>query len=177
MSSVIKEAVVHYLLAPINLAPTTYRVVHTFKNLNKIYETKISLPKFRALDLLKTISVVSWYFFWSYSVERWNRSWIRNLSTKDKDYNRDMLRVIGQWEGDINGHRVAVKPTAYMTLSDPAHKVGMVRTHLINKAYIVIPDVHKDWSWIIYRDWDKPEGLKDVVKKCPNEPIKERIGD
>lgn len=82
-----------------------------------------------------------------------------------------MLRVIKQWEEDINGPQVAVKPTVSMTLSDPAHEVGIVKTPLIDKAHIVIPDVHKDWLWIVYPDWDEPEGLKDVVKKCPDEPI------
>ncbi|TQD82849.1 hypothetical protein C1H46_031596 [Malus baccata] len=85
----------------------------------------------------------------SHSLVRWNRSWIRNLSTKDKDYDCDTLRVIRQWEGNINDPQVAVKPTASMSLSDPAYEV----------------------------DWDEPEGLKDVVKKCPDEPIEESISD
>ncbi|CAN6692138.1 unnamed protein product [Malus baccata var. baccata] len=47
---------------------------------------------------------------------------IRNLPTKDKDYDCDALRVIRQWEWNINDPRVAVKPTASMTLSDPAYE-------------------------------------------------------
>ncbi|KAM1310091.1 hypothetical protein PS2_006716 [Malus domestica] len=90
-------AVVHYLLAPINLTLTAYR----------------------------------------------------ELPTKDKDYDCDALRVIGQWERNINDPRVAVKPTASMTLSDPAYEVN----------------------------WDEPKSLKDVVKKCPDKPIKESISD
>ncbi|KAM1999635.1 hypothetical protein ACFX16_007043 [Malus domestica] len=97
MSGIIKKAVVHYLLAPINLTLTAYK----------------------------------------------------ELPTKDKDYDCDALRVIGQWEGNINDPRVAVKPTASMTLSDPAYEVN----------------------------WDEPKSLKDVVKKCPDKPIKESISD
>ncbi|KAM1754386.1 hypothetical protein ACFX12_006852 [Malus domestica] len=97
MSGIIKKAVVHDLLAPINLTLTAYK----------------------------------------------------ELPTKDKDYDCDALIVIGQWEGNINDPRVAVKPTASMTLSDPTYEVN----------------------------WDEPKSLKDVVKKCPDKPIKESISD
>ncbi|KAM2692707.1 hypothetical protein EV2_006967 [Malus domestica] len=73
----------------------------------------------------------------------------KELPTKDKDYDCDALIVIGQWEGNINDPRVAVKPTASMTLSDPTYEVN----------------------------WDEPKSLKDVVKKCPDKPIKESISD
>ncbi|KAM1717888.1 hypothetical protein ACFX11_025671 [Malus domestica] len=45
-----------------------------------------------------TIPANCHYFFQRHFAGRWNHSWIKNLPTKDKDYDQDVLRVVSEWE-------------------------------------------------------------------------------
>lgn len=71
----------------------------------------------------------------------------------------------------MSGPRVGVKPAVSLTISDSVHSVGIVIAHLIECAFIVIPEAHWDWSWIVHLNWDSLEGFRDVTMQYPEEVV------
>lgn len=134
-----KEALVHYQLASINFTSMTYWVLNVCERLNHIYETGMELLEFRALYFLKSIPVSSQHFFQNRLAEKWNRSWIKNLPTKDNEYDLNLLTVVGEWDGDIFSLWVDVVPTKFMSIEDLSDKVGH------DRAYSLILIAHRDW--------------------------------
>ena len=139
--------------------------MYAFERLNRIYEAGLGLHELRALHLLKSISASPRYFYQSCHAKCWNQTWISNLPNKGKDYDYDRLQAIRNWEGDKNSPHILMIPTASSAIFDPARFVGVVRAHLTNHAFTVIPNIHKDWSWIVHLDRDSPNGLKDDTRR------------
>ncbi|KAM0997697.1 hypothetical protein ACFX2C_007551 [Malus domestica] len=55
--------------------------------------------------------------------------------------------------------------------------LGVVKAYLIDYAFIVIPDIHRDWSWIVHPKQDFHNRMKDITRRCLEEVVLESVGD
>ncbi|KAM1101122.1 hypothetical protein ACFX13_007645 [Malus domestica] len=75
------------------------------------------------------------------------------------------------------GRRIPVIHAASSAIFDHARFVRVVRAYLIDYAFTVIPDIHRDWSWIVHPKQDFHNRMKDITRRCLEMVLLERVGD
>ncbi|KAM2474837.1 hypothetical protein PS1_007504 [Malus domestica] len=75
------------------------------------------------------------------------------------------------------GHRIPMTHAASSAIFDHACFVRVVKAYLIDYAFIVIPDIHRDWSWIVHPKQDFHNRMKDITRRCLEEVVLESVGD